>query len=206
MTQVIATDQPVYFAAKTTDVVVTGLVEVTGAVATKLTLVSNTDPNSFLGQVGTVTAYSPLPAIGEWCEAEKMYSYNGSLVICRQSHFRTIYPPEQTPALFIFYQAGAGVLNWIVGEKVEIGAHRLYNGTEYICLQAHVTQSDWTPPATPTLWRLYVPPSSNWAVGVAYKVGDTVMYNSVKYRCLQAHTSQADWTPPATLNVLWALA
>ncbi len=79
-------------------------------------------------------------------------------------------------------------------------------GVEYVCLRAHTTQADWTPPATPALWQVYTAPSVNWAVGVAYKVGDIVTYtpDGKRYRCLQAHTSQAGWTPPV-VPALWLL-
>jgi hypothetical protein len=37
---------------------------------------------------------------------------------------------------------------------VHVGTRRTYNGVLYECRQAHVTQSDWTPPATPALWAV----------------------------------------------------
>lgn len=87
---------------------------------------------------------------------------------------------------------------------MSLGTRRFYGGQTYACLQAHVTQADWTPDATPALWRLVVeaPPAGEWVVEAAYAVGDEVTYQGVLYRCLQAHTSQADWTPPA-VPALW---
>lgn len=35
-----------------------------------------------------------------------------------------------------------------------IGSMVSYEGSEYRCLQAHTSQPDWTPPATPALWQL----------------------------------------------------
>ena len=43
---------------------------------------------------------------------------------------------------------------WIVGEAVEPGDRRYYapTGRLYKVIQAHTTQADWTPDATPALW------------------------------------------------------
>lgn len=152
---------------------------------------------------GNVGTYKPLPDVGQLVEAGEIYGYNGGLVICRQSHARTIHPPEDTLALFVVYRPdGGGVLDWVAGERVEVGTHRIYNTIEYVCIQAHVTQSDWTPPAVPALWQVYMPPSADWQAGVAYKIGDEVMYQGVLYRCRQSHTSQVGWEPPR-VPALW---
>lgn len=76
-------------------------------------------------------------------------------------------------------------------------------------VQAHTTQSDWTPSKTPALWVKYFtsgdPQLAYWQEWYPYKVGDEVIYqpNGLKYKCLQAHTSQPTWTPPA-VPALWA--
>ena len=41
---------------------------------------------------------------------------------------------------------------WAVGVEYTVGAMRQYNGLLYKCLQAHTSQEDWTPDATPALW------------------------------------------------------
>lgn len=51
-------------------------------------------------------------------------------------------PTTGTPAW-----SGAGVA-YAIGDKVT------YNGSTYQCLQAHTSQPDWTPDATPALWQL----------------------------------------------------
>jgi hypothetical protein len=80
-----------------------------------------------------------------------------------------------------------------------------YDGAVYQCIQAHSSQSDWSPPAVPALWvRLAEPGQVEWMAGVAYAVNDEVTYNSVWYRCLQAHTSQVGWEPP-NVPALWAV-
>lgn len=68
-------------------------------------------------------------------------------------------------------------------------------------MNPQLTQSDWTPDKTPTLWSV-VASTSEWTVGVAYKVGDLVTYQGSTYKCLQAHTSIVTWTPTASVS-LW---
>ena len=143
--------------------------------------------------------------MGTWVEANKPYQHGGVVVIARQAHPRTEHEPSTVPALFLVWRADAGdALPWIAQEQVYVGTVRVYEGVTYRCVQAHQTQTDWTPDATPTLWAVVVeePTTDEWAVGVAYSVGDEVTYGGVLYRCRQAHTSIATWTPPAVL-ALW---
>lgn len=147
--------------------------------------------------------FPALPTSGTLAEGA-IYAYNGGMVIVRQTHERTIYSPEETPALFSVYRANTEGVEWVANEKVEKGDKRTYKSKTYQCLQNHVTQSDWAPDKTlGVLWGI-VTTSSEWAVGVAYKVGDIVTYNGKTYKCLQAHTSQAGWTPSA-VPALWKL-
>ena len=44
------------------------------------------------------------------------------------------------------------VPEWSVGEAVDIGDRRSYEGTIYTVIQSHTTQADWTPDVTPALW------------------------------------------------------
>lgn len=96
--------------------------------------------------------YEALPTKGEVKEG-KFYSYGGKVVYCIQSHERTIYAPEQTPALFSFFREETGTLEWIEGEKVEVGWKRTYGGKTFDCLQAHQTLKGWEPDKTPSLWK-----------------------------------------------------
>ena len=41
---------------------------------------------------------------------------------------------------------------WRAGAECAVGSMRQYGEKLYKCLQAHTTQSDWTPDATPALW------------------------------------------------------
>lgn len=101
-----------------------------------------------------------LPKMGELCEAGKIYTYNEEdengyhgLVKCVQTHNRTIYPPEQTPALFSFFRENSDTLEWIMNEWVELGWKRVYGGKTYEVIQAHQTLETWTPDVTPALWK-----------------------------------------------------
>lgn len=101
--------------------------------------------------------------------------------------------------------------DWQVKLAVKVGQVYLYrtNGNLYKVIQAHTTQSDWTPTVAVSLWnRFFVPGDPQiaiWTEWYAYKVGDIVLYqpNNTSYRCLQAHTSQPTWTPPA-VPALWS--
>lgn len=154
---------------------------------------------------GNIASYNPIRDVGEWCEAGMIYGYNGGLVICRQSHYRTIYPPEETLALWMVYREDAGVLEWIPAEPVSVGDLRLYLGITYECLQAHVTQTDWTPVATlGVLWKIYEEPvqTDEWAAYTDYVIGDIVTYLGIEYECRQSHRSLPGWEPPNVL-ALW---
>lgn len=41
---------------------------------------------------------------------------------------------------------------WASGVAYEVGDRRQYDGLLYRCVQAHTSQTDWTPPAVPALW------------------------------------------------------
>ena len=208
MPYITATDKPVYLTAQAGGVTYYSDVLENGGkcgIPPTLTAISDTDPNAYLGKVvGKGGTYNPLPATGGLCEANKIYSYGADLVICRQTHNRTADAPATIPALFSTYRpASTDPQTWIANEPVMVGMVRLYNAKSYRCLQAHTTQSDWTPPAVPALWAEVVPASAEWSgAGVAYKVNDQVTYLGLTYKCLQAHTSQAAWTPVA-VPALW---
>ncbi len=166
-------------------------------------VVYDEDEGGFLGQL-PAEQFPPLPDSG-WLEAGEIYRWQGQAVMVRQSHWRTEHDPPDVPALFIVYRPEGGVLEWIPGEQVWVGTRRTYNGVEYECLQAHMTQVDWPPPDTPALWRVVVPPpppEAPWQPGVWYQAGHIVTYNGVRYECLQTHFSQVGWEPP-NVPALW---
>ena len=77
---------------------------------------------------------------------------------------------------------------WVVGKAYAVNDRAQYNGTLYKCIQAHTSQSDWMPDATPALWKTvsldeypeWVQPSG---AHDAYNIGDKVTYNGQHYVC-----------------------
>lgn len=144
-----------------------------------------------------VSEVPPLPNIGEECLINKLYGYNNQVIICLQTHNRTEYPPEQTPALFNFYREGGDSLQWIVNELVAKGDYRWYNGLRYRCLLGHTTIETCTPPQTPTLWiadsgvqcSQWVQPTG---AHDAYNIGDCVTFQG---KCYKSLINANVWSP-----------
>lgn len=157
MTTIQPTSEPAYWIIETNELQGITIVGNLTIVNSDLTVIFGEGENEFLNFTSTLSSsFNPLPDIG-WIEANTIYSYKGSLVICRQSHERTIYPPEQTPALFAVYREDAtAVLEWVVGEQVIFGMLRTYKGKTYKCVIPHQTQIDWTPDRPTNLWVEYV--------------------------------------------------
>lgn len=206
MTQIIPTQQPIHYQlSQSGDIFATGQTVVGDITATIATIVQSDDQNEFLRLLqGDSGSYPPLPETGEWCEEKQLYSYAGACVLCRQSHARTIYPPQDTPALFSVYRSsGDTTLEWIANESIMVGNIREYNTINYRCIQAHVTQLGWEPPNTLALWIVDIPiVPGEWAIGVAYVIDDTAVYSGTDYICIQNHVSQRGWEPP-NVPALW---
>ena len=201
-TKILPTERPIRYCVSTSDEILTGIThvgELTG-VAPEFEVVADADPLAFVAALPP-ERFEPLPDSG-WLEQDALYRYGAEVVMVRQAHYRTEHHPADVPALFIVWREDAPGLDWIAGEQVHVGTRRIYDAVEYECLQAHVTQSDWTPPSVPALWRAVVEPSAEWQAGTAYKVGDRVLYAGLLYECRQAHTAQVGWEPPNVL-ALW---
>ena len=48
---------------------------------------------------------------------------------------------------------------WAVDVAVDVGYVAIYQGIGYEVIQAHTTAATWAPPATPALWKPFVPES-----------------------------------------------
>ena len=77
---------------------------------------------------------------------------------------------------------------WVVGKVYAVNDRTQYNGTLYKCVQAHTSQSDWMPSATPALWKtVSVDEYPEWVQPTgahdAYNIGDKVTYNGQHYVC-----------------------
>ncbi len=98
---------------------------------------------------------------------------------------------------------------WQLGLSVQVGDVYSFGAFLWRCVQAHITQGDWSPDLTPALWRkveiLHEDTPRVWENGIDYIVGDEVAYpdeNSPMFTCLQAHTAQMGWEPNMT-PALW---
>jgi len=160
--------------------------------------------------LGTSEKTQDLPEIGQEVLIDNYYLYKGSVLKCRQTHNRTIYDPKDTPALFSFFRDNSDQLQWIEGEQVEVGWVRFYNEIKYEVIQAHQTQSDWTPNVANTLWKVWVDPNaipeiSEWVQPGStnpYMKGDQVLFNGNTYESL---INANVWSPtgyPAGWNQL----
>ena len=77
---------------------------------------------------------------------------------------------------------------WVVGKAYAVNDRAQYNGTLYKCVQAHTSQSDWMPDATPALWKtVSIDEYPEWVQPTgahdAYNIGDKVTYNGQHYVC-----------------------
>ena len=78
--------------------------------------------------------------------------------------------------------------SWAVGKAYAVSDRAQHNGTLYKCVQAHTSQADWTPDATPALWVVVsIDEYPEWVQPTgahdAYNTGDKVSYNGKHYVC-----------------------
>lgn len=117
--------------------------------------------------------------------------------------------------------ARPGIPAWVVPLAVTVGKVYSYGGKLYETIQAHTTQSDWTPNVARSLFKPFRPPDviSNWLQPVAafdaYPLGWKVIHNGFTWQsAVNANVwqpgavgSEALWTnltpPPAPAN--WAV-
>ena len=77
---------------------------------------------------------------------------------------------------------------WVVGKAYAVNDRVQHDGTLYKCIQAHTSQADWMPIATPALWKtVSVDEYPEWVQPTgahdAYNIGDKVTYNGQHYVC-----------------------
>lgn len=151
----------------------------------------------------------PLPKIGGECVKDVVYQLPDELineelsplVICVQTHNRTIYEPKDTPALFSFFRENTDELLWIPNEWVKLGWKRIYNGVTYTVIQAHQTLSTWTPDVTPALWHPEVIPDiiPVWKQPTgahdAYNKGDKVHFPKITDPVYESLINANVWSP-----------
>lgn len=86
---------------------------------------------------------------------------------------------------------------WAPGLAVAVGDLYSYGSDVVECLQAHTTQADWTPPATPALWRVHrgageVEPWTQPDSTNPYMRGDRVTFEGGTYSSTIDHNV---WSP-----------
>lgn len=77
---------------------------------------------------------------------------------------------------------------WVTGNAYAVNDRVRYDGTLYKCIQAHTSQADWMPSATPALWKVVsVDEYPEWVQPTgahdSYNKGDKVTYNGKHYVC-----------------------
>ena len=142
--------------------------------------------------------YPALPDEG-WIELDSIWGWNEGMIQCIQAHERTIYPPEQTPALFVVYRVNTDNMDWIPNEPVVIGDQRIYEGDTYQCLQSYTTQETWTPDVTPALWLLMQEDIPVWVQPTgahdAYNIGDRVHFPTIDDPIYENLINANVWSP-----------
>ena len=81
---------------------------------------------------------------------------------------------------------------WENGKAYTVETRVQYDGKLYRCVQAHTSQSDWTPPVAASLWSgVTVDPATGYdewkqptGAHDAYKKGDRVLFNGSVYESL----------------------
>jgi hypothetical protein len=92
---------------------------------------------TFIAGMST-SQFPPIPAIGEWCEENKIYRYGTDKAKCLQGHNRMHYPIEQTPALWLIIPTIVGYPVW----QQPTGAHDAYQIGDIV----------WYPDTNGQLW------------------------------------------------------
>ena len=77
---------------------------------------------------------------------------------------------------------------WAIGRAYAVGDRVQHGGILYKCVQAHTSQEDWAPDATPALWVVVsIEEYPEWVQPTgahdAYNTGDKVSYNGKHYVC-----------------------
>lgn len=187
-------------------------------------LIAETDESAFLEACAAQSVpMPPLPAEGEEVE-EGVYDEGGgglrvavtSPVLVRVAHVRTGQAPEDEPDNFI--KPGQASPPWRAGEQVQIGMVRRHQNKNWRCIQAHRTQGDWTPAATPALWITEPEAGDDWPAWAqplgaqdAYPFGGKVSHKGSKWisqrraNVWEPGTSDSGWQEQIAVDPAWPL-
>lgn len=90
---------------------------------------------------------------------------------------------------------------WAVGIAYAVGYRVRYDGKLYKCVQAHTSQADWTPDATPALWTRIGEPGEIpvWVQPTgaqdAYNTGDKVHFPTIEDPVYESTIDGNVWSP-----------
>lgn len=90
---------------------------------------------------------------------------------------------------------------WAVGMDYSVNDRVQFNGKLYRCVQAHGSQPDWTPDATPALWTEVAKPGEipvwRQPTGAqdAYNTGDKVHYPTIDDPVYESTVDSNVWAP-----------
>lgn len=92
---------------------------------------------------------------------------------------------------------------WQTDTAYSVGVRVRYDGTLYKCVQAHTSQSDWTPDVVPALWTAVAEPGAIpvWVQPTgaqdAYQTGDKVHYPDENGSIYESLVDNNVWSPEA---------
>lgn len=92
---------------------------------------------------------------------------------------------------------------WATGIFYEVSARIRHGGRLYRCVQAHMSQTDWTPDRTPALWTVVSAPGTIpvWrqpsGTQDAYMTGDRVRYPDENGPVYESLIDGNTWSPEA---------
>jgi len=100
-------------------------------------------------------------------------------------------PPQPAPKWVLMTNSRSFRGEWTSGTEYNLSELVYYNGSVYLCVEAHVSnlfsqdRNNWTVFALSTDFQ------SDWSAGTEYSDGVIVRYNGIGYKCVESHTSQS---------------
>lgn len=124
------------------------------------------------------------------------------VIECYVCSWDTIGTGHDLAAILATVQADAPatieVPKWAAGQQVTVGQQTWYDGVLYRCVQAHTTQSEWTPNIVPALWTPLRADLAPWVQPTgahdAYPLGARVTFNG---RVYESKIAANVWSPTA---------
>ena len=103
----------------------------------------------------SVNSFPIIPAIGDKCIKNVIYSYGVKMVKCLQDHIRMHYTPEETPALWLIIEhIEVGYPTW----KQPTGANDAYNIGDRVVFEGNnyesvINANVWSPKVYTQGWK-----------------------------------------------------